>query len=202
MQLTLRKMALGGIYDQIGGGFARYSVDATWTIPHFEKMLYDNAQLARVYTHAWQLWKDPLYQRITVETLEYLLRDMRDAGGGFHSSEDADSEGEEGKFYVFTHDEFTQIAPDALEYYGVTPDGNFEHNTNNPIATGDDPPADARAKLFEARSKRVRPGKDDKVLASWNGLAIAALAEAGAAFGRERLPRRRARSGGLRPRRT
>ena len=185
VQLTLRKMALGGMYDQIGGGFARYAVDATWTIPHFEKMLYDNAQLARVYTHAWQLWADPLYRRIAVETLEYLLRDMRDAGGGFHSSEDADSEGEEGKFYVFTHDEFASIAPEAVDYYGITPEGNFEHNTNNPIATGDEPPADARAKLFEARSKRVRPGKDDKVLASWNGLAIAAFAEAGAAFGRK-----------------
>jgi hypothetical protein len=187
MQLTLRKMALGGIYDQIGGGFARYSVDATWTIPHFEKMLYDNAQLARVYTHAWQLWKDPLYQRIAVETLEYLLRDMRDAGGGFHSSEDADSEGEEGKFYVFTHDEFASIAANAIDYYGITPDGNFEGGTNNPVATGDEPPSDARAKLFEARSKRVRPGKDDKVLASWNGIAIAALAEAGAAFSRQDL---------------
>ena len=185
VRLTLRRMALGGIYDQIGGGFARYSVDATWTIPHFEKMLYDNAQLARVYTHAWQLWKHPLDERIAVETLEYLLRDMRDEGGGFHSSEDADSEGEEGKFYVFTYDEFEQIAPEAIDYYGVTRDGNFEHSTNNPIATGEEPPADARRELFEARSKRVRPGKDDKVLASWNGLAIAALAEAGAAFGRD-----------------
>jgi uncharacterized protein len=185
VQLTLRKMALGGIYDQIGGGFARYSVDGTWTIPHFEKMLYDNAQLARVYTHAWQLWKDPLCRRIAVETLEYLLRDMRDAGGGFHSSEDADSEGEEGKFYVFTHDEFAAIAPDALDHYGITPEGNFEGGTNNPVATGDEPPSEARAKLFEARAKRIRPGKDDKVLASWNGLAIGAFAEAGAAFGRD-----------------
>ena len=184
LQLTLRKMALSGMYDQIGGGFARYSVDATWTIPHFEKMLYDNAQLARVYTHAWQLWKQPLDRRIAIETLEYLLRDMRDAGGGFHSSEDADSEGEEGKFYVFTKDEFDAIAPEAAAYYGITAEGNFEHSTNNPIATSDDPPAEARRKLFEARSTRVRPGKDDKVLASWNGLAIAAFAEAGAAFGR------------------
>ena len=183
-ELTLRKMALGGIYDQIGGGFARYSVDATWTIPHFEKMLYDNAQLARVYTHAWQLWKDPLYQRIAVETLEYLLRDMRDAGGGFHSSEDADSEGEEGKFYVLTDDEFMEIAPEAVEYYGITQDGNFEHGTNNPIAAATSRrPMRARSSSSIA-SERIRPGKDDKVLASWNGLAIAALAEAGAAFGR------------------
>jgi uncharacterized protein YyaL (SSP411 family) len=185
MQLTLRRMALSGMYDQIGGGFARYSVDATWTIPHFEKMLYDNAQLARVYTHAWQLWKQPLDRRIAIETLEYLLRDMRDEGGGFHSSEDADSEGEEGKFYVFSKDEFDAIAPEAGAYYGITAEGNFEHNTNNPIATDEEPPAEARKKLFEARSKRIRPGKDDKVLASWNGLAIAAFAEAGAAFGRD-----------------
>jgi uncharacterized protein YyaL (SSP411 family) len=185
LELTLRKMALGGMYDQIGGGFARYSVDPTWTIPHFEKMLYDNAQLARTYTHAWQAYKDPLYRRIAIETLDYLLRDMRDARGGFHSSEDADSEGEEGKFYVFGYDEFMSIAPEAAEYYGITPQGNFEHGTNNPIATSDDPPTDARAKLFEHRAARIRPGKDDKVLASWNGLAIAAFAEAGAAFGRK-----------------
>jgi uncharacterized protein len=184
LDLTLRKMALGGMYDQIGGGFARYSVDETWTIPHFEKMLYDNAQLARTYTHAWQAYKDPLYKRIAIETLEYLLRDMRDDKGGFHSSEDADSEGEEGKFYVFTYDEFNEVAPEAIEYYGITRDGNFEHGTNNPTAASDDPPADARTKLLEHRARRVRPGKDDKVLASWNGLAIGALAEAGAAFGR------------------
>src|ERR671922_1500056 len=184
MELTLRRMALGGMYDQIGGGFARYSVDATWTIPHFEKMLYDNAQLARTYTHAWQLWKEPLYRRIAIETLEYLLRDMLDEAGGFHSSEDADSEGVEGKFYVWDHDEFMDVAPEAAEYYGITPSGNFE-GLNNPVATGDEPPAEARAKLFEHRARRVRPGKDDKVLASWNGLAVAAFAEAGAAFGRD-----------------
>ncbi len=181
---TLKKMALGGIYDQIGGGFARYAVDATWTVPHFEKMLYDNAQLARVYTHAWQAYKDPLYERIAVECLEYLLRDMRDEAGGFHSSEDADSEGVEGKFYVWDHDEFMAIAPDAADYYGVTPDGNFEGKNIPTAKEGQDPPGEARARLLEERSKRVRPGKDDKVLTSWNGLAIAAFAEAGAAFGR------------------
>ncbi|MEX2393316.1 MAG: thioredoxin domain-containing protein [Actinomycetota bacterium] len=186
LELTLRKMALGGMYDQIGGGFARYSVDATWTIPHFEKMLYDNAQLTRVYTHAWQLWKDPLYERIVVETLDYLLRDMRDEAGGFHSSEDADSEGEEGKFYVWSLDEFRDIAPEVTEYYGITQHGNFE-GANNPVANGEVPPADARRKLFERREQRIRPGKDDKVLASWNGLAIAAFAEAGAAFNRTDL---------------
>ncbi|MEX2539949.1 MAG: thioredoxin domain-containing protein [Actinomycetota bacterium] len=180
---TLHKMALGGIYDQIGGGFARYAVDATWTVPHFEKMLYDNAQLARVYTHAWQARQDLLYERIAIETLEYLLRDMRDETGGFHSSEDADSEGVEGKFYVWEYDEFKTIAPEAAQYYGVTPDGNFE-GKNILIGSEGDPQAEARARLLEVRSRRVRPGKDDKVLASWNGMAIAALAEAGAAFGR------------------
>jgi hypothetical protein len=184
LELTLRRMARGGMYDQIGGGFARYSVDATWTIPHFEKMLYDNAQLARTYTHAWQLWKEPQYRRIAIETLEYLVRDMRDEDGGFHSSEDADSEGVEGKFYAWSYDEFMEVAPDAAEYYGITPDGNFE-GLNNPTATGDEPPVEARAKLFEHRADRVRPGKDDKILASWNGLAVAAFAEAGAAFGRD-----------------
>jgi uncharacterized protein YyaL (SSP411 family) len=185
LELTLRRMALGGMYDQIGGGFARYSVDATWTIPHFEKMLYDNAQLARTYTHAWQLWKDPLYQRIATETLEYLLRDMRDSGDGFHSSEDADSEGVEGKFYAWSHEEFTQVAPEAVDYYGITPEGNFE-GKNNPVVTQEDvePPTAARTKLRAARAARIRPARDDKVLASWNGLAIGALAEAGAAFGR------------------
>ncbi len=184
LELTLRKMALGGIYDQIGGGFARYSVDATWTVPHFEKMLYDNAQLARVYTHAWQLWKEPLYRRIAIETLEYLLRDMQDEAGAFHSSEDADSEGVEGRFYVWSHDELMEVAPEAAEYYGITPEGNFE-GLNIPTAASEDPPAAARAKLLAARAGRIQPARDDKVLASWNGLAITALAEAGAAFGRD-----------------
>jgi len=175
LELTLRKMALGGIYDQLGGGFARYAVDATWTVPHFEKMLYDNAQLARVYTHAWQAYKDPLYKRIAIETLEYLLRDMCDEGGGFHSSEDADSEGEEGKFYLW---DYNDVAP----HYGVTPEGNFEGK--NILVAEESVPDETRARLLAKRNERVRPGKDDKVLASWNGLAIAAFAEAGAAFGR------------------
>ncbi|MDQ4148593.1 MAG: thioredoxin domain-containing protein [Actinomycetota bacterium] len=183
VKTTLRKMALGGIYDQVGGGFARYSVDAEWLVPHFEKMLYDNAQLARVYTHAWQLFNAPLFQRIATETIEYLVRDMRDSYGGFYSSEDADSEGEEGKFYVWSYDEFMSLAPEAREYYGVTPAGNFE-GKNILTAAGDDPPLGPREKLFAARALRVRPGRDEKILTSWNGLAIAALAEAGAAFGR------------------
>ncbi len=175
LELTLRKMATGGIYDQLGGGFSRYTVDATWTVPHFEKMLYDNAQLARLYTHGWQAYKDPLYKRITVETLGYLMRDMRDQGGAFHSSEDADSEGEEGKFYVWDYD-------DVEPYFGASVEGNFEGK--NILLADDSVPDDVRARLFEERSSRVRPGKDDKVLASWNGLAIAAFAEAGAAFER------------------
>jgi uncharacterized protein len=183
LERTLRAMAGGGIYDQLGGGFARYSVDATWTVPHFEKMLYDNAQLARVYTHAWQAYKDPLYERIAIETLDYLIRDMRDPTGGFHSSEDADSEGEEGKYYVWDDDEFMRVAPEAAEYYGVVGDGNFE-GQNILTAAADEPPVAARAKLLELRTRRVRPGRDDKILTSWNGLTIAALAEAGAAFGR------------------
>jgi uncharacterized protein len=183
---TLRHMALGGIYDQLGGGFHRYSVDRQWLVPHFEKMLYDNAQLARVYTHAWQAWKVPLYRRIALETLDYLLREMRDPGGGFASSEDADSEGEEGRFYVWSHEELSRLAPDAAAYYGSTPRGNFE-GRNILTASSDEPPAAARLRLLEARSRRIRPAKDDKVLVSWNGLTIAALAEAGAAFDRPDL---------------
>ena len=187
VELTLRRMAHQGIYDQIGGGFHRYAVDRAWLVPHFEKMLYDNAQLARLYTHAWQAWGAPLYRRIATETLEYLLRDMAHPGGAFYSSEDADSEGREGKFYVWSYDEFMATAPEAAGYYGVTERGNFD-GANILVAASDDPsgepPAAARARLFEARAARVRPGLDDKILTSWNGLAIAALAEAGAAFGR------------------
>jgi uncharacterized protein YyaL (SSP411 family) len=180
---TLDEMARGGIYDHLGGGFHRYSVDEAWLVPHFEKMLYDNAQLARLYANAWQATKEPLYQRVAGETLEYLIRDMRHEAGGFYSSEDADSEGVEGKFYVWSHDEFMEIAPEAADYYRVSPEGNFEGSTIL-TAPSDEPPAEARARLMEARAKRIRPGLDDKILTSWNGLAIAAFAEAGAAFKR------------------
>jgi uncharacterized protein len=183
---SLRKMAHGGIYDQIGGGFARYTVDANWLTPHFEKMLYDNAQLVRLYTRAWQKDHAPLYKRIVEESLEYLTRDMQDANGGFYASEDADSEGHEGKFYVWSYDEFMSLAPDAAGYYGVTPGGNFE-GANILTAASDDPPLEARQRLFDARAARVRPGRDEKILTSWNGLAICAFAEAGAAFGRQDL---------------
>jgi hypothetical protein len=183
VEFTLRRMAHQGIYDQVGGGFHRYATDRAWLVPHFEKMLYDNAQLARLYTHAYQAWNLPLYRRVALETLEYLLRDMRDPAGGFFSSEDADSEGEEGKFYVWDYAEFTAVAPEAAGWFGVSERGNWE-GTNILIAASDDPPDDARAKLLEVRSRRVRPALDDKVLTSWNGLAIAAFAEAGAAFAR------------------
>jgi len=188
---TLTKMARGGIYDHLGGGFARYSVDAQWLVPHFEKMLYDNAQLASLYLHGWLAFGEPEYRRIAEETLDYIVRDMTDPSGGFYSSEDADSEGEEGKFYVWSADEIRAVlGPDesraALAYWGVDRGANFE-GKNILYAAGAPEPdriAGARAKLLEARSRRIRPGRDDKVLASWNGLAARAFAEAGRALGR------------------
>ena len=202
-EVTLRKMAQGGMYDQLGGGFARYSVDHRWLVPHFEKMLYDNAQLARVYLHAWQVTGNELYRRITEETLDYVLLEMRDRGGGFYSSQDADSEGVEGKFYVWSADEVRKaLGEDAdafMRIYGVSDEGNWEgHNILNlnldPEAIAAQLGIDAgqlqgrmaaaRSALYELRSKRIWPGLDDKVLTSWNGLMLAALAEAGQAFGR------------------
>jgi uncharacterized protein YyaL (SSP411 family) len=188
---TLRKMAEGGMYDQIGGGFARYSVDHRWLVPHFEKMLYDNAQLARVYLHAWQVTGNDFYRRITEETLDYVLREMRHEDGGFYSSQDADSEGVEGKFYVWSADEIREAlgeeADTFMRVYGVSNEGNWEgHNILNLRLAGalDGRIAAARATLYELRSKRIWPGLDDKVLTSWNGLMLAALAEAGQALGR------------------
>jgi uncharacterized protein YyaL (SSP411 family) len=188
---TLRKMAEGGMYDQIGGGFARYSVDHRWLVPHFEKMLYDNAQLARVYLHAWQVTGNDFYRRITEETLDYVLREMRHEDGGFYSSQDADSEGVEGKFYVWSADEIREAlgeeADTFMRVYGVSNEGNWEgHNILNLRLAGalDGRIAAARATLYELRSKRIWPGLDDKVLTSWNGLMLAAFAEAGQALGR------------------
>ncbi|MGH7277545.1 MAG: thioredoxin domain-containing protein, partial [Candidatus Rokuibacteriota bacterium] len=175
---TLTKMARGGIYDHLGGGFARYSVDAHWLVPHFEKMLYDNAQLASLYLHAWLAFGDAEYRRVCEETLDYILRDMTDASGGFYSAEDADSEGHEGKFYVWTADEIrAALAPadaqTALTYWGVDRGANFEGRNILHIPGEPDPGriASARAALLAARARRVRPGRDDKVLAAWNGLA-------------------------------
>jgi hypothetical protein len=187
---TLVRMARGGMYDQIGGGFARYSVDAQWLVPHFEKMLYDNAQLASLYLHAWLAFGDPECRRVCEETLDYLLRDMADPAGGFHSAEDADSEGHEGKFYVWTADEIRAVlgpaADRALADWGVDRGPNFEGKNILYVAGEPDPEAIAplRRQLYEARERRVRPGRDDKVLAAWNGLACRALAEAGRALGR------------------
>jgi uncharacterized protein len=187
---TLVRMARGGIYDHLGGGFARYSVDAHWMVPHFEKMLYDNAQLAALYLHAWLAFGDPECRRVCEETLDYLLRDMTDPAGGFYSAEDADSEGHEGKFYVWTPEEIRAVlGPDtdrALAYWGVDRGPNFEGKSILYGAGEPDPEgiAPLRQRLLEARARRIRPGRDDKVLAGWNGLACRAFAEAGRALGR------------------
>ncbi|MBK9216341.1 MAG: thioredoxin domain-containing protein [Chloracidobacterium sp.] len=192
--LTLDKMALGGIYDQLGGGFHRYAVDAIWLVPHFEKMLYDNAQLARVYLHAYQVTGNDLYRRIAVETLEYVRREMLDAEGGFYSSQDADSEGEEGKFFVWKPEEVDAVlgkdaAAAFCEQFDVTASGNFEgHNILNikdPVATapGSELSDASRRKLFERREARVKPGRDEKILTAWNGLMLAAFADAAGALG-------------------
>jgi uncharacterized protein len=188
---TLRAMARGGIYDQVGGGFSRYAVDATWTVPHFEKMLYDNALLARAYLHGWQVSDDPLLLRICVETLDWALREMRGPEGGFCSALDADSEGVEGRFYVWTLDELlaalggSGLAGEALAFFGATAAGNFE-GANVLEGRGPEPERlpEIQRVLLEARAQRVRPGLDDKRLCSWNALMIAALAEAGAALER------------------
>jgi uncharacterized protein len=192
---TLRAMARGGIYDQVGGGFSRYSVDAAWTVPHFEKMLYDNALLARAYLHGWQVSGDSIFRRVCAETLDWALREMRGVEGGFCSALDADSEGVEGKFYVWTLAELRAVlgdadglAEEAIAYFGASERGNFEHGTNVLEARGLEPDAERlaaiRTRLFEARSLRVRPGLDDKRLTSWNALMISALAEAGAVLER------------------
>ena len=187
---TLVRMARGGMYDQLGGGFARYSVDAHWLVPHFEKMLYDNAQLASLYLHAWLAFGDPECRRVCEETLDYVLREMTDPAGGFYSAQDADSEGHEGKFFVWTPDEIREVlrsdADAALAYWGVDRGPNFEGKSILYLAGEPDPEriAPLRRRLFEARERRVHPGRDDKVLASWNGLMCAAFAEAGVALGR------------------
>jgi len=191
--VTLDAMAAGGMYDHLGGGFARYSTDARWLVPHFEKMLTDQALLASVYLHAWQLTGEDRFLQVLTETIDYVRRDLRHPEGGFFSSEDADSEGVEGRFYVWSGQEIEELlgdaAAEAAEWWGVTERGNFEGTNilHRPVR-GDlgRPPAveEARRILFEAREKRVRPGLDDKVLTEWNGLFIAALAQAGAATGR------------------
>ena len=188
---ALRAMAAGGIYDQVGGGFARYAVDERWLVPHFEKMLYDNALLARAYLHGWQVTREPLMRRVCEQTLDWMLAEMRGPEGGFYSALDADSEGEEGLFYVWTPEQLRETlgsedAEAAAAYFGVQPGGNFEGRS---ILTrgAQEPPnlAGIRERLYEARTQRVWPGLDDKRLTAWNALAIAALAEAGAVLERE-----------------
>ena len=186
---TLDRMAAGGIYDQLGGGFSRYSTDATWHVPHFEKMLYDNAQLAQLYTRAWLVTREDRYRRVAADTLEYLIREMRHPDGGFFSSQDADSEGVEGKFFAWSWDELVVlIGEDAAEAFGATQAGNWEGTNVLWLRDGAEPVgsdlADARRVLFEARGDRIRPATDDKVLTAWNAMAIQAFAEAGRAFGR------------------
>ena len=194
VETTLDAMLAGGIYDQVGGGFARYSVDAVWLVPHFEKMLYDNALLARAYLHGWQALGHERYRRACEQTLDWMLREMRGPEGGFYSALDADSEGEEGRFYVWTPEQIRVVlgagAEDVIEFYGVSEGGNFEGANILHLAGGIDAPeppglAAARQALYEARAKRVWPGLDDKRLTAWNALAIAALAEAGAVLGRD-----------------
>jgi len=200
---SFRKMARGGIYDQLGGGFHRYAVDATWTVPHFEKMLYDNALLSRLGAHLWQATRDPEVRRVTEETIDWVAREMTAPDGGFYSSLDADSAGHEGTYYVWTQEELDKALGDtgalAKAYWGVAHEPNFEgryiltvpHEPSVVAARGgasvDDVTeavADARALLLARRAVRERPGRDEKVLAAWNGLMLRAVAECARAFGR------------------
>ncbi|HKV42744.1 MAG TPA: thioredoxin domain-containing protein, partial [Blastocatellia bacterium] len=207
VELTLNKMAAGGMYDHLGGGFHRYSVDDRWQVPHFEKMLYDNALLARVYLYAYQATKRPQYRRIAEEILEYVVRDLTDSSGGFYSSEDADSEGEEGKFYTWTLEQLRAVLGNDREadlvaaYFNVSAHGNFEHGTsilNTPRTlaqfAGDESLDESevqtainrgRKALFYHREERARPGRDDKVLTGWNALMLTAFAEAANILGRD-----------------
>ena len=204
VNLTLEKMAYGGIYDQIGGGFHRYSTDAFWLVPHFEKMLYDNALLAKLYLHGFLVTQRPLYRRIVQETLDYVLREMTDSMGGFYSSQDADSEGEEGKFFVWSPDETRQVLGDETGnlvggFFGTSEAGNFEGKT---IFNIPQPPEQfaqeygipledlletiqsGKEELRLAREHRIHPMRDDKVLSSWNGLMLRGFAEAAQVFDR------------------
>jgi len=206
VETTLQKMAGGGMYDHLGGGFARYSVDARWLVPHFEKMLYDNALLARIYLFSYQETKKPLYRAVAEETLQYIFRDMTDRTGGFYSSEDADSEGEEGKFYAWTKADVVNILGEDegelfCAFFDVTDGGNFEHGRsilNTPrlleefaLETGNTVDevqriiSKGKSDLFHSREARVRPGRDDKMLAAWNGLMLTTFAEASNILGRD-----------------
>jgi uncharacterized protein YyaL (SSP411 family) len=198
-------MALGGVYDQLGGGFHRYSVDERWLVPHFEKMLYDNAQLVHLAAEAWQLAPRPLWRKVVEETTAYVMREMTSPEGAFYAAQDADSDGEEGKFFVWRPEELVAVlgADDArlvAAHFGVVPGGNFEHGATVLEVVRDEATlanelglsvdvvqarlAAAKTKLLAERSTRVAPGRDDKVLAGWNGLMIRGLAFASRAFGR------------------
>jgi uncharacterized protein len=196
---ALQSMARGGMYDVVGGGFARYSTDASWRVPHFEKMLYDNALLTRAYLHAWQVSHDPFYKRVLIETLDFVAREMTAPDGGFYSSLDADSEGEEGRFYIWTEGEIRVVLTDETDFeffkaaYGLTEAGNWEGKTVLQRALDDSSLAarfhldaqavtsrlaECHAKLLGRRGDRIRPGTDDKVLTAWNGLMLQSFAEA------------------------
>ncbi len=206
VEVTLDEMAKGGIYDQIGGGFARYSVDAEWKVPHFEKMLYDNAQLVSLYSHAYQITKKPRYKEIIEETLEFIGREMMSEDSGCYSSLNADSEGVEGKFYVWTYDEFCNVIDEdyqqlLTDYYQITEGGNWEHGINIllPVSSKEDFAMannidfglfnrllkKANSRLFESRKLRERPSTDNKVLTSWNGLMIKGYVDAYKALGKK-----------------
>ncbi|MFF9582015.1 thioredoxin domain-containing protein [Streptomyces achromogenes] len=199
---TGERMARGGIYDQLGGGFARYSVDRDWVVPHFEKMLYDNALLCRVYAHLWRATGSDLARRVALETADFLVRELRTPEGGFASALDADSDDGtgrhvEGAYYVWTPAQLRDVLGDdaelAAQYFGVTEEGTFEHGQSVlrlPQTEGvfdAEKIASVRRRLFDARARRPAPGRDDKIVAAWNGLAVAALAETGAYFGRPDL---------------
>jgi uncharacterized protein YyaL (SSP411 family) len=205
VEFTLQRMARGGLYDQLGGGFHRYSTDAVWLAPHFEKMLYDNALLSRSYLHAYQATGRPLYRRIAEETLDYVLREMTSANGGFYSAQDADSEGLEGKFYVWTQQEILSILDPAdgelfCRLHGVTPEGNFEGRSvlyvpREPEQVAEEAGitveelvaviARARRQLLAARDQRTPPDRDEKVLTGWNGLMLGSFAQAACTLGRQ-----------------
>ncbi len=196
VQHSYRKMARGGIHDQVGGGFHRYTVDAHWLVPHFEKMLYDNALLSRLGVHLWQATRDPVARDAARDTFDWVLREMTDASGGWYSSLDADSDGEEGKFYLWSESELrTRLGADfdaVAAYWGVSASGNFEGRTilsvvgAAPIVPEPEAVTRARAVLYEARAQRVWPGRDEKILAAWNGLMLRAMAEGARVFGEAR----------------
>jgi len=207
LTVTLDNMALGGIYDHLQGGFARYSTDANWHVPHFEKMLYDNAQLVTLYAQAYQQTKNPLYKKVVYETLDFIKQELTSPDGAFYASLDADSEGVEGKFYVWTKEEVDNVLGDDAKllsvYYNITADGNWEHGNSILLRNETDEAVakafeltvaelknkiyTAKAKLLHVRSARVKPGLDDKILSSWNALMITGYAKAYRVFGEERF---------------